>query len=216
MIKLIVFDLDGTLINSLDDLAEAMNASLAQLHLPVHPVEAYRYFVGNGVAKLVERALGHKVTCQATVLHARKLFDTYYAVNHTVHTKPYEGIETTLTTLKAKGIAIAVVTNKPHDYAQALVKVLLEGCVDLVIGQNHEIPPKPHPKGVLYAAAQMGVTLDECLFVGDSNVDMQTAVAAGIKGVGVTWGFRDEEELRRSGAYTIIHEPMELLKLLDL
>ncbi|MGL4738187.1 MAG: HAD family hydrolase [Cellulosilyticaceae bacterium] len=216
MIKLILFDLDGTLINSLDDLAIAMNYSLEQLGLPIHPVSAYRYFVGNGVAKLVQRALGEFADSQDATAYARQLFDTYYEAHHSVHTKPYEGIESTLTALKTKGITTAVVTNKPHDYAEALVKVLLEGYIDLVIGQSEEIPPKPDPKGVLQAIEKLGFSVEECLFVGDSNIDMKTATAAGIKAVGVTWGFRDVEELRSSGANTVIHHPLELLALLDL
>lgn len=215
MIKLILFDLDGTLIDSLEDLAEAMNVSLAQLGLPIHPVEAYRYFVGNGVAKLVERAVGENTLCMITQKQARILFDTYYAVHHTVHTKPYEGIETTLTTLRKRNITTAVVTNKPHDYAEKLVKVLLEGHIDLVIGQSDLTPPKPDPTGVLNAVHKLGFELRECLFVGDSDVDIQTARAAGIKSVGVTWGFRGEQELRLAGADQIISYPEELLKLLD-
>lgn len=215
MIKTVIFDLDGTLINSLEDLADATNHALAQEGFETHPLEKYRYFVGNGADKLVERALGKHNTPEnfATV---KAGFNAYYDAHCFDKTHAYEGIPELLEWLKEQGIQTAVLSNKPHEFVVQIVERLFaEHEFSVVLGNRAEFPTKPDPAQANYAISQMQANKSNCLFVGDSGVDMLTAENLGVVGVGVTWGFREEQELLENGAHYIAHTAEELKKIIQ-
>ncbi|MBE6021625.1 MAG: HAD family hydrolase [Cellulosilyticum sp.] len=214
MIKLVIFDLDGTLLNSIADLGNACNVALKQFGYPLHDEAAYKKFVGNGIYKLVERSLPKEVKDEANVLKVKEAFDVYYKEHSLDQTRPYSGILELLDCLKAQGIICSVVTNKAHNYAVELVKQFFGENIDLILGQREGIPTKPHPYGVLEMMEHYKVTPNQCLYIGDSNVDIQTAQAAGVASVGVLWGFRDEEELRSEGATYLVKDVKELENLI--
>ena len=212
----VIFDLDGTLLNTLDDLADSMNRVLARAGLPTHPVAAYRYFVGDGAKKLVMRALpeSHR-TSEQMQPYLRDFLDDY-GQHWNVKTRPYTGIPALLDALTARGVAMAVLTNKPHVMAQNCVAELLPNYdFEVVLGQRDELPRKPDPAGALEIARRLGRSPVEILYLGDTAVDMQTALAAGMPPVGVLWGFRTAEELEAHGAHRLLQQPAELLPLLD-
>ena len=214
MYQACLFDLDGTLVNSLADLAQATNHALTALGYPVHETERYRYFVGNGVAKLLERALPSTALTPVTLVRARALFDAFYAVHRLDHTAPYDGLLPLLDALAARGTALGGVTNKPAPAARAIVSKLFGSRFAHVTGSRPDLPRKPDPRPALETAGALGAAPADCLFIGDSGVDMQTAAAAGMTGVGVLWGFRESAELLGCGAKKLISRPEELLALL--
>ena len=210
----IIFDLDGTLADTLADIAAAANHALGQLgHAPIQ-TPRYRYLAGQGLRWLMEHALGPDH--QHQVDEGMRIFRVYYADHDRDHTRPYEGIDDLLTALTAAGrdLALGVLSNKPDPATQQLVSDLFGSTFDHVAGAREGVPLKPDPTSALAMCQAMGVTPDEVLYVGDTSVDMETAVAAGFFPVGVLWGFRDETELRESGARAIIARPGELLGLL--
>lgn len=210
-----VFDLDGTLINSLRDLADSTNYALNTLGYPTYPVDRYRYLVGSGVAKLIIDALPEGAREDETIrAKVRALFDEYYGKNYLRHTRPYDGVDSLLKSLKARGMRLAVVSNKPDAFVKELVGTLFGGVFDTVSGQKEGVPRKPDPAGALLAAKEMDVPPSECVYLGDSGVDMETAVAAGMFPVGALWGFRTEDELQNAGAKACIEAPGVLLDLL--
>ncbi len=211
MIKAIIFDLDGTLINSLDDLADSVNYTLLSFGFPTHETEKYKYFIGHGMANLIHRALPENHRDEETHKKVLTAFLQYYKEHSTDKTAPYKDIKELLDILKNSGIKTAVVTNKVHTEAEKIVHRLLGSSIDLCIGQQPNIPTKPDPTLTLITLQKLGVTPDECLFIGDSGSDMLTAVNSGIIPVGVLWGFREKEELLQYGAEYLISEPMELL-----
>jgi len=213
--RLVIFDLDGTLVNSLGDLAASMNAVLGSLGYPQHPTAPYRRFVGDGIAMLVRRALPPEVTDDALVERCIGLMRAEYARRQTDTTVPYPGIPALLATLAGQSRLTAVLSNKPDGPTRELVRALLAPHrFDAVRGARPDTPLKPDPAAALEIAAQLGVEQDRAAFVGDTNIDMQTARNAGMTAVGVTWGFRDADELRASGAHHIIDRPAELLERL--
>lgn len=207
-----IFDMDGTLIDSLEDLADAVNEMLAHYNFPPHPLEKYRYFVGNGARKLIERTVPkERATDKNFVDEALKYYDGCYQRRLTVKTKPYDGIIEMLQRLKAKNIPLGVVTNKQDQCAQIISEKLFQsGTFDYVIGDREGLPRKPDPAKALKIAAQFNVQPSAVAYFGDTSVDMQTAVNAGFLPIGVTWGFRPESELVESGARLIIHHPLEI------
>lgn len=213
--KLIIFDLDGTLLDTIDDLAAATNHALKLNGFPIHERAAYRYFVGNGITKLVERALPEASRDEATIVHVRQDFVAYYSDHNTDLTKPYPGIEALVAELQRRGIRMAVASNK---YQAATVKLIArffpEGTFDVVFGQREGIEPKPDPTIVFDILKQVVIAPDATLYMGDSKVDMQTAANSGLRSVGVTWGFRPRAELEEHGATFIIDRPEQLLDLL--
>lgn len=214
MIKLIIFDLDGTLINSLDDLAISANHVLHEKGYPEHELSAYRRFVGNGIAKLVERALPANARSAANVESVRKEFVAYYSLHKTDFTAPYEGIVPMLNALKERGLLLAVASNKFHAATVELVTHYFgEGFFDFVYGQREGVPPKPDPTVVFDIRKAAHVEQSETLYVGDSGVDMRTASNADVCSVGVTWGFRDRAELLETGACHIVDKPSEILSI---
>lgn len=217
MIQAVIFDLDGTLINTIDSMAEAGNEMLALRGLPAQPAEDYRYFAGDGAQMLTLRALKAAGDPNPN-LSLLEAFDQYMAAfartcTHNIH--PYNGILDVLEELALRDIRTAVLSNKPHQQVMDVVRAAFGSDVfDVVQGQTPDIPPKPDQAGIRMILNRLGFDPEDCLYVGDTNVDMQTGRAAGIKTVGVLWGFRDEKELRDNRADCIISQPQELLSLL--
>ena len=212
MKKLIIFDLDGTLLNTIADLASATNHALAANGYPQHATEEYRFFVGNGINKLFERALPDGEKTETNVLRIRQSFIHYYDVHCADLTRPYPGIPELLNTLQQKGIQIAVASNK---YQRATGKLIPHFFPDIrftaILGQREWIPRKPDPQIVHEIIKLAGVQPEDVLYVGDSNVDMQTALHAKVDGIGVTWGFRPRTELEEGHPFAIIDKASDLL-----
>lgn len=214
-IDAVVFDLDGTLLDTLQDLADSANAALEQLGYPTHAQDAYRRFIGGGLRDLVERILptGEREDDQVEtcIQELRRQYEPRWAAT----SRPYPGIADLLDTLSRSQIPMAVLSNKPHDFAVVSVQRLLQPwSFAIVRGADALTPPKPDPTGALYVAAALDVAPQHVLYVGDTPIDMDTAAAAGMVSVGVTWGFRGEAELRDHGAQHVIHRPVELLDLI--
>jgi phosphoglycolate phosphatase len=211
----LIFDLDGTLLNTLEDLADSGNAALAALGLPEHPVDAYRLFVGLGVAELVFRMLPEARRDEATLKRAGALLVGEYKVRWNAKTRPYPGITQMLEALRETGLPLCVLSNKPQDYTDLTVREFFPGFpFARVRGSRPEVPNKPHPAGALALAGELGLAPGQIVFVGDSATDMKTARGAGMLPVGVLWGFRDEAELTANGARHLLKTPGELLPLL--
>ena len=209
-----IFDLDGTLVNSLDDLANSANDTLHAYGFPVHEVEAYRYFVGNGSRKLIERILPEKhATDMAFVEQFMSEYKDCYARNLLQKTKPYDGIMEMLEELRRRGIPMAVCTNKHQSAAEMIVKTLFpHGIFQEIIGDQEGLLRKPDPQKVLRIMRDFGVTGEQTAYFGDTDVDMDTARNAGAFAVGVLWGFRAREELVAHGADILLTHPMELFE----
>lgn len=216
MKKLVIFDLDGTLLNTIADLAAATNQALQHYGYPTHEVEAYRFFVGNGINKLFERALPETERTEENILKIRSQFVPYYDTHNADLSRPYPGIPELLRTLQQKGIKIAVASNK---YQAATRKLIAHYFPEInfveVLGQREGIPAKPDPSIVNEIKIKAGVDEKEILYAGDSNVDMQTAHNAGVTAVGVAWGFRPRTELEALHPAYIIEKAEELLSLLN-
>lgn len=210
----VLFDLDGTLLDTLEDLANAGNRVLAARALPIHPVAAYRYFVGDGIATLVERILPPELRSSDAIAQAVADFQREYAANWDEYSAPYQGIAAMLDALVAGGLRLAVLSNKPEEFTRLCVERLLAAWpFDPVFGQRAGVPKKPDPTGALAAARELGLEPAEILYVGDTSIDMRTARAAGMDAVGVLWGFRDAAELQAAGAARLISDPAELVSL---
>lgn len=213
--ELVIFDLDGTLLDTIGDLAVACNAVLARHQLPQHTDEEYRHFVGNGIMRLVERALPDELRTAETVARVRADFVAYYTEHIDVHTRPYEGIPALLDALRRQGVRLAVASNKFQAGTEKLIRMFFPDIpFAAVLGQRPGVPLKPDPAVVEEILSLTGTPRERVLFVGDSGVDMLTAAAAGIVSAGVTWGFRTRSELVESGARHIVDRPQKLLALL--
>ena len=213
--KLVIFDLDGTLLNTIGDLAEAANRMRALRNLPPYDYETYCTFVGNGILRLVERALPEELRTAEYVQAARADFLAYYLAHIDLKTIPYEGIPALIAELHARGIRLAVASNKFQAGTEKLIRGLFPTIpFDPIFGQRPEVPLKPDPAVVEEILALTGIAREEVLYVGDSGVDIMTAKAASVRAVGVTWGFRSREELLEAGAENLIDKPEELLKYL--
>jgi phosphoglycolate phosphatase len=208
-----LFDLDGTLLDSLHDIGAAMNHALAAHALPVHPLANYRRFVGDGVRVTVARSIpvGREDLHEAVLA----TYHAFYAEHMLDHTRPFPGVPAVLARLEAKGVKLAVLSNKPDAATRQLVESLLPDVrFDAVYGERAGVPRKPDPTSALGVAAELGVAPGDCAFIGDTAVDMDTARAAGMYAVGVTWGFRDMEELQSHGARALARTSDELLQAL--
>lgn len=213
--RAVIFDLDGTLLDTLEDLADSMNNVLAQMGLPGHDLERYKFFVGDGVEMLVRRALPVTHRDDATVARSVSAMRQEYGRRWALKTRPYEGVPELLDGLRERGLKTAILSNKPDDFAKMTVERLLpHGRFDLVLGERPGTARKPDPAGALEVAERLGLPPEAFLYVGDTGTDMRTAVAASMFPVGALWGFRPASELVASGAKVLIHEPSELLKLL--
>ncbi|MBI4511589.1 MAG: HAD family hydrolase [Deltaproteobacteria bacterium] len=213
MLRGIIFDLDGTLADTLEDIADAMNHALSHAGFPTHPVSAYRDFVGEGVEILAERVLptGQRNARGALVAS----FRSQYGAHLVDKSRPFPGILTLLGTLAERGVPTAVLSNKPEPATLEVVRRLFGGCsLAPVVGQRPKVPRKPDPASALGISRTLAVPPSSCALVGDTPIDMATARAAGMLPVGVAWGFRSPEELMDCGAHVVLRNPMELLGLL--
>jgi len=226
MIKLIIFDLDGTLLNTIDDLADSTNHVLQQNGFSTHDIEVYKYFVGDGAAMLVRRALPQE-TPEATFTKVLNDFMSYYEIHKADKTAPYPGIIETLEQLQEKGVLLTVATNKPHELLPDLMAYYFSTIKwSAVFGNRKDVPIKPHPQivyDILAACRDRACTVstnipniqkNNVLYIGDTAIDMQTAQNAGITKVGVLWGFRPKAELEQAHADFIIKHPQELISLI--
>jgi phosphoglycolate phosphatase len=215
MKKLVIFDLDGTLLDTIADLAESANYALKQLDYPTHPVDAIRTFVGNGINKLLERALPAHEQTEENIMRMRSHFVPYYDIHNADLSTPYPGIVSLLEDLQAKGILIAVASNKYQEATVKLVKQYFPN-IDFVeiLGQREGINVKPDPSIVFDILKKADVSKEDVLYVGDSGVDMQTAINAGVDAVGVTWGFRPRAELESFRPMGLIDKAEDLLEFI--
>lgn len=212
---LVIFDLDGTLLDTIGDLAVACNSVLAVRGLPQHSYEAYCSFVGNGIMRLVERALPEPLRTPENVALVRADFVRFYTEHIDTYTKPYAGISELLAELVRQGVRLAVASNKFQAGTEKLVRLFFpEIPFAAVLGQRPGVPLKPDPAVVEEILAATGAARERTLYVGDSGIDMQTAAAAGVRSVGVSWGFRAREELVEAGAGRIVDRAGEILEAL--
>ena len=215
MKKLVIFDLDGTLINTIADLATSTNHALQQCGFPQHEVDEYNFFVGNGINKLFERALPEGQKNEENILKVRKEFLLHYDLHNADKSSPYPGIPELLETLQQKGLQLAVASNK---YQLATEKLIARYFPNIrfaaVFGQREGIPVKPDPTVVNEIISIANVQREEILYVGDSGVDMQTTKNAGVTGVGVTWGFRPRAELEKFNPEYIVDDATDILKII--
>ena len=215
MKKLVIFDLDGTLLDTIADLAESANYALKQLDYPTHPVDAIRTCVGNGINKLLERALPAHEQTEENIMRMRSHFVPYYDIHNADLSTPYPGIVSLLEDLQAKGILIAVASNKYQEATVKLVKQYFPN-IDFVeiLGQREGINVKPDPSIVFDILQKANLSKENVLYVGDSGVDMQTAINAGVDAVGVTWGFRPRAELESFRPMGLIDKAEDLLEFI--
>lgn len=213
MIKGCIFDLDGTLANTLLDLGYSANKVLEMHHLPTHDISRYNLFVGNGVKKLMERALGeqHLDILDECLIEFYNIYDQHLLD----HTKPYDGIKELVDELYDEGILLSVVTNKPHHNAVQLTEYLFPHKFVSVYGNQEIYPVKPCPDSLYLALKDMHLSVDDCIFIGDSNVDVKTAENAHMPCIGVAWGFRGREELEAAGADYVVDEAYEIASIID-
>lgn len=215
MYKVCIFDLDGTLTDTVESLTYSVNATLSELGLSQITEEQCKAFVGSGARKLIERSL--KAAGDPELLHVEKAMEVYGRVfkeNCTYHVAPYEGIVEMLDTLKVLGVRLAVLSNKPHLQTKDVVATFFGADIfTCVQGQQEGIPRKPDPAAVFMIAKELNVATEECLYIGDSDVDMQTGNAAGVTTIGVTWGFRSREVLKENGAAYIVDKAQEIISI---
>ena len=214
MIRACIFDLDGTLANTLDSMAYVANEILRNMGLKEQPADNFKYYSGEGADMLVRRCLID--AGDPELVHyeeVRNLYRRKFDEDPLYKVVPYDGIITMLRQLKDHGAKLAVCSNKPHEAAIKVIAKLFPGYFDLVLGQSDQIRRKPAPDGPLKAAEEFGVKPEECMYVGDTKTDMLTGTAAGMFTVGALWGFRDREELESNGAQIIAEKPLDLLKI---
>ena len=213
-IKAVFFDMDGTIVNSMLDLAACTNEAMGRHGYPAKPAEDYMKFAGNGIYVMIQRALAPAEVSEEKLKEIRNDFFEIYKDKCTVNTTTYKGVPELVSALKEKGIKVGCITNKVEAIAYKIIDHFFDG-MDVVYGQVDGVPNKPDPLLTLKALDELGSKGEECLFVGDSDVDMQTAGNSGCVGVGVLWGFRDEAELRANGAKFIVNEAEEILEIVD-
>lgn len=209
----IVFDLDGTILDTLADLSNSVNFALSENGLPTRSQDEVRSFVGNGIRLLIERAVPQN-TSTDVVDACFEDFKSHYKDNSAVLTKPYDGIESLLASVRAKGIKTAVVSNKADFAVQTLVEKYFKGLFDYCVGEKDGIRRKPCPDSVNCAMEYLGVKREKCIYIGDSDVDIETARNSGIKCIAVTWGFRDESFLKSFSPDYIVNNPQEILHII--
>ncbi|MFZ5830048.1 MAG: HAD family hydrolase [Planctomycetota bacterium] len=214
--RAVLFDLDGTLLDTLDDLADSANSALGQLGFPEHPTEAYKYFIGDGIENLVRRALPEGNCDAATFDRYLGLVREQYTARWADKTRPFDGVGELLDALAARDVPMAVLSNKPDEFTRLCVERLLAGHrFEIVLGASPSLPKKPDPAGARHIAERLQLKPEEIVYLGDTATDMQTAVRAAMYPVGALWGFRTGEELSAHGARVLIEKPGELLRLLE-
>lgn len=210
----IIFDLDGTLTDTLCDLKNSVNFALREFGFPERTLDEVRSFVGNGVRKLIYSSVPEN-TDNETAECCLSVFKEHYKNNSLVETKPYDGIMQMLESLKNQGIKTAVVTNKMHEAAEEIVKIFFGDLIDITLGQVDGVSQKPQPDGIYHVLEKLSVSKEKAIYVGDSEVDCITAKNAGIPCIGVTWGFRDESVLVENGADYLADTPKDLETILS-
>ena len=210
--KAVIFDMDGTLLDTLESLAGAMNAVLRKWGFSPHPVEQYRYFVGNGVEELVRRALPEDARSPERVTEGTAAMRREYAERWRAGTRAYDGIGELLAAVRRAGLRTAVLSNKMHDFTQEMARTLFPSpAFDAVLGAREGVPKKPDPAGAMEIVRRFGLAPGDFFYLGDSGVDMTTARRAGMYPVGVLWGFREAAELVESGARMLVTRPRDLI-----
>ena len=217
MKQLAIFDLDGTLLNTIKDLGEAVNFALDKNGFHTHSIASYPFFVGNGVRRLIERSLPEDARKQSTVVETMlRDFKQYYNEHNTDRTQPYDGMPELLHQLQEQGVKRAVASNK---YQQATEKIIGHFFADIdwvaVVGQQEGVPVKPDPSLIFMILSQAKVAKHDTLYVGDSGIDMEAARRACVDSVGVTWGFRPVKELKENHANVIINKPIDILPIIE-
>ena len=211
-LKLIIFDLDGTLIDTVADLGDAVNFALAQYGFPERSYQEVMRFVGNGTLKLIERALpAGRQHDGALVEKVHQSFTSRYSEHYADKSRVYGGIHEVIRSLKGQGLKLAVLSNKPDKFTKSLIEMFFPGAFDVVLGSGENTPRKPDPTGEFGIINGFGLTPDEVLHVGDSDTDVKTAHNAGVRCIGCTWGFRPRETLEAAGADFIVDKPSEIL-----
>lgn len=216
MLKACVFDLDGTLADTLESMAYVANEIMKRFGLKELPVENFKYYSGEGANMLMRRCL--KDAGDETLVHfeeGQRIYREMFAADPMYKVTHYPGMPETLKKLKERGVKLAVCSNKPHPAAVKVIDQMFEGLFDLVIGQSEAIRRKPAPDGALKIAEEFGVRPQECMYIGDTRTDMETGKAAGMYTVGALWGFRDRQELKEGGADIIAEKPEDLLKIYE-
>jgi phosphoglycolate phosphatase len=209
-----IFDLDGTLLDTLDDLADSANEALTLAGFEPHPVDAYRTFIGDGIQMLVQRIIPESRRDERMIAHVLALYRAAYGRRWNLRTRPYAGIPELLQALAFTPVKLAVLSNKPQKFTElCIAHHLPENPFQLVHGQRDNVPRKPDPAGALEIASVLQSAPSETLFIGDSKIDMETAAAAGMRAIGVSWGFRPVDELRRHGAECIVDHPAAIMEL---
>ncbi|HYF49788.1 MAG TPA: HAD family hydrolase [Planctomycetota bacterium] len=213
--RCVIFDLDGTLLDTLEDIGDSMNTALAEFNVPPYEIDRYRYFVGDGMEVLARRVLPKELCTEDNVSRCVTLMRREYAKRWANKTRPYAGIAELLNGLTSRRVACGVLSNKPHDFTCSIIQQILpEWRFDPLLGARPGVPKKPDPAAALEIIALKKLRPEEFLYVGDTAVDMQTAIAAGMFPVGALWGFRTAEELKDAGARVLLQHPVDLLKLL--
>lgn len=213
MINTIVFDLDGTLLNTLEDLRDSVNYALERQGFPLRNLSEIRSFVGNGIRLLMERAVPENIGAETFEICFKDFCD-YYKIHMEDKTAPYDGINDMLTNIKKAGFKTAIVTNKADFAAQDLCKRMFGENIDFVVGSSDDRPNKPAPDGVFYALEKLDSKIENTVFVGDADTDILTAKNANLPSIGVLWGFRDREVIEEAGAEYIVESVNDLEKLL--
>ncbi len=211
----VVFDLDGTLLDSLHDIAESANFAIESLGYPPHPIDAYQTMVGDGVSVLFDRAL--PAVSEDASLRERcfRIYQEAYEARWHNRSKPYDGILPLLEKLRNAKVKLAILSNKPDAFTQKCASHFFQPAIfDLVLGSSARFPHKPDPSSARWIGSQFGVDASRIAYVGDTNTDMKTALGAGFYAIGVTWGFRPESELRECGAHGVVHTTAELEAIL--
>ncbi len=211
-VKAVIFDLDGTLLNTLTDLSASVNYTLERFGFPLRSEREVRSYLGNGIRALVEKSL--PADKKDMTDECLKVFKNYYDIHKDDNTAPYDGIVDMLRSVKAAGLKTAIVSNKYDAAVQYLKDVTFSGLIDFAVGEGNGIAAKPAPDGVWLALKKLNAVNEESVYVGDSEVDLMTAENSGLKCVAVTWGFRDREELILRGAKNVIDAPDRLASLL--
>lgn len=210
----VIFDLDGTLLDTLEDLADAGNQVLSDAGLPIHPVDSYRYFVGDGLVSLIARILPESMRSDEQVQHMAMIFRDVYAQNWNAKTRLYKGVDILLNSLQDHAVTMNVLSNKPHEFTKICVREFLSDWTFAhVTGHREGLAKKPDPAGALEIAAKLGISPAKIVYVGDTATDMETAKAAGMYPVGALWGFRTAGELKNSGAVFLAERPEDVLQV---
>ena len=212
--KGVIFDLDGTLVNSLEDISDAMNTVLLELDHPTHTYQIYQYFIGSGLRNLVAKALPATANSEKEIDQCYQKMIVVYSKNCTKKTKAYKGIFDLLNELKSRDIQLSVFSNKADALTKEITNSIFEGYFDPIVGLTTEILKKPSPSKAITICQNWNLKPEEILFIGDSEIDMQTATNANMYAVGVSWGYRTTDELIADGAKQIINKPADLVMIL--